>query len=190
MSMHSCKRQTSNEFNPVFIWAQIVSRIQAYPGDDDTSERKVNTVNVGDQVREITSSHICTKLRSAVAQIGEDKLGFTAEEIGYHSLRSGAAMAMKLAGVSEYTIMIIGRWKSHIWKQVAEFSFDVSDRMLEHREFFTTPNFTHYPQPHKSDLSKVSGGTTNSGVSESKLGRQSQPTVLKLMKDGGGSGRV
>ena len=61
-------------------------------------------------------------------------------------------MAMKLAGVSEYTIMIIGRSKSlafldYIRKQVAEFSFDVSDRMLEHGEFFTTP-----------------GGVTDSGV--------------------------
>ena len=31
-----------------------------YPGDDDISERKVNTVYVGGHVREITSSHVRT----------------------------------------------------------------------------------------------------------------------------------
>ena len=89
-------------------------------------------------------------------------------------------MAMKLAGVSEYTIMIIGRWKSlafldYIRKQVAEFSFNVSDRMLEHGNFFTTPNFTHDTHTHTSDTSKIFGGVTDSGVPVSRAGK-TEPT--------------
>ena len=180
VSMHKCKLQSQQEFDPVFIWALIVSRVRKHPGDDSIPDRKVNTVFVNQQVREITSHHIRTKLRSAVAQIGEEKIGFTAEEVGCHSLRSGAAMAMKLAGVSEYTIMIIGRWKSlafldYIRKQVAEFSFNVSDRMLEHGNFFTTPNFTHDTHTHTSDTSKIFGGVTDSGVPVSRAGK-TEPT--------------
>ena len=120
-------------------------------------ELKVNTVGVGNGVREITSAHIRTKLRSAVASIGERNLGFTADEIGCHSLRSGAAMTMKVSGVSEYTIMIIGRWKSlvfldYIRKQVASFSFNV---LIEHGEISTAPSFTQNPHAHKSDIIKV-----------------------------------
>ena len=150
VSMHSCKQGHQHEFNPVFIWALIVSRVQEYPGDDNVSERRVNTVYVGHQVREITSSQNRTKLRSAVAQIGEEQLGFTAEEIGCHSLRSGAAMAMKVAGVLEFTIMIIGRWKSlafldYIRKQVAEFlqcfcPHARAWRVFHHTKFHSRPS--------------------------------------------------
>jgi hypothetical protein len=37
---------------------------------------------------------------------------FKAEDIGTHSISSGAAMAMYLAGVKVETIQMIGRWKS------------------------------------------------------------------------------
>ena len=104
-------------------------------------------------VREITSAHVRTQLRAAAASVGREKLGFHPDEIGCHFLRSGAAMAMKLAGVSEYTIMIIGRWKSmafleYIRKQVAEFSIDISDRLLDHAIFSRRLTPTHlYCQP-------------------------------------------
>ena len=141
----------------------------------------------------MTSSHVRIKLRAAAAEIGDTNLGFSAEDIGCHSLRSGAAMAMKLAGVSEYTIMIIGRWKSlafldYIRKQVAQFSFDVSDRMLSHGEFFTTPT-SHEDTPH-TDTSKIVGGAIDWGIFTPDGPKQSLPTKLKLMVDGGGSGRV
>ena len=60
--------------------------------------------------------------------------------------------------------MIIGRWKSlafldYIRKQVAEFSFDVSDTMLAYGDFFTTPNFDqNFKTPH-SDINNISGRT-------------------------------
>ena len=74
-------------------------------------------------------------LRDAVRAIGEDKLGFKAEQVGTYSQRSGAAMAMYLGECPVYTIMMIGRWSSdafliYIRKQVKQFSHNVSRRMI------------------------------------------------------------
>ena len=74
-------------------------------------------------------------LRDAVVAIGEDVLGFKKEQVGTHSIRSGAAMAMYLGECPVYTIMLIGRWSSdaflrYIRKQVEQFSHNVSKRML------------------------------------------------------------
>ena len=76
---------------------------------------------------------------------------------------------MKLAGVSEYTIMIIGRWKSmafldYIRKQVAQFSIDISDRMLAHADFFTTPDVEHDAHPPPTVHENIDGGVIDWGV--------------------------
>jgi len=44
--------------------------------------------------------------------IGEEELGIKAMDMGTHSIRSGATMAMYLAGVPVFTIMLVGRWSS------------------------------------------------------------------------------
>jgi len=65
-------------------------------------------------------------LQRAAASLGSDSLGYTPDQIGLHSARSGAAMAMYLAGVPVFTIMLLGRWSSdaflrYIRKEVQEF---------------------------------------------------------------------
>mmetsp|Transcript_28009 Transcript_28009/g.50719 ORF Transcript_28009/g.50719 Transcript_28009/m.50719 type:complete len:105 (-) Transcript_28009:359-673(-) len=65
--------------------------------------------------------------------------------MGTHSIRSGAAMAMHLANVPVYTIMLVGRWSSdaflrYIRKQVQEFSVGISNRMIALPDFFTIPD--------------------------------------------------
>ncbi|KAL7464557.1 hypothetical protein ACHAXS_004893 [Conticribra weissflogii] len=74
-------------------------------------------------------------LEAGVAAVGYKKIGIAKNEIGTHSLRSGAAMAMYLGECPVYTIMMIGRWSSdaflrYIRKQVEQFSHNVSARML------------------------------------------------------------
>jgi hypothetical protein len=54
-------------------------------------------------------------------------------------------MAMYLAGVPIFTIMLIGRWSSdafmrYIRKQVKEFSEGISSKMIHHEQFFTIPS--------------------------------------------------
>jgi hypothetical protein len=82
-----------------------------------------------------TGTELLKKLRRAATALGPDVLGFTSSQIGLHSARSGAAMAMYLTGVPAFTIMLLGRWASdaffrYIRKQVKEFSSDISEKMI------------------------------------------------------------
>lgn len=58
------------------------------------------------------SKMMLDRLRIVACHIGEDELGFKAKEAGAHSLCSGAAMAMCLAGAPAFTIALVGRWPS------------------------------------------------------------------------------
>ena len=49
------------------------------------------------------------RLRAIVEIMGERILGFTKDDVGLHSIRSGGAMAMFLSGVSTIVIMRVGR---------------------------------------------------------------------------------
>ena len=81
-------------------------------------------------------------MRQAVAAIGWSRLGYDAGRVGTHSIRSGAAMAMFLAGVPIETIQLIGRWKSrafmsYIRIQVPDITKDVASKMTLRESFFT-----------------------------------------------------
>ena len=83
-------------------------------------------------------------LRAAAKEVGEAKLGFKISEIGTHSLRSGAAMAMSLDQIPVYVIMMIGRWSSdafhkYIRKQVEQFSHNVAKIMFKNLMFRHIP---------------------------------------------------
>lgn len=89
---------------------------------------------------------IRTRLLTAVKVMGKDKVGFESHEVGCHSILMGAVMALYLSHVPVLTIMIIGRWKSdaflcYICTQVAMFSQNLTDKMLEVDSFFTMPDF-------------------------------------------------
>ena len=64
------------------------------------------------KIKHGTSAEMVAALRDAVRAIREDKLGFKSEQVGTHSQRSGAAMALYLWEFPVYTIMMIGRWSS------------------------------------------------------------------------------
>jgi len=77
----------------------------------------------------------------ATTAVGPDTLSFTAKEIGLHSARSGAAMAMYLVHIPVFTIMLLGRWSidaflRYIRKQVKELSNGVSSKMINKETFF------------------------------------------------------
>jgi len=81
-------------------------------------------------------------LRRAADSLGPHNLGYTSDQIGLHSARSGAAMAMYLAGVPVFTIMLLGRWSSdaflhYIRKEVQEFRNSVSSKLIRSENIFT-----------------------------------------------------
>lgn len=127
---------------PVRAWAAVVRRILGYPGADENTP--VSAVWRYGRIEHVTSPAMVNALRDAVKAIGKDKLGFMAEEIGTHSIRSGATMAMSLGECPVFMIMMIGRWSSdaflrYIRKQVEQFSHNVSNRMLRFRFFRHVP---------------------------------------------------
>jgi hypothetical protein len=92
-----------------------------------------------------TGTELLNRIGQAATALGPDSLGFTAKEIGLYSARSGAAMAMYLAHVPVFTIMLLGRWSSdaclrYIRKQVKEFSSEISSKMIQKEHFFTVPS--------------------------------------------------
>ena len=93
----------------------------------------------------ITQKEILQHIQSTVSSIGKDKLGFTADEVGTHLIRSSFAMQLYLQNESVYTIMLQGRWKSdsfllYIRKQVLEFGKNLSHKIAHAKEeFYTVP---------------------------------------------------
>ena len=72
-------------------------------------------------------------------------------------------MAMYLAGVPVYTIMLLGRWSSdaflrYIRRQVQDFSNGVSRKMILSPDFYTIPD--HQTHVHTEDP-RVSGNPDN-----------------------------
>ena len=82
----------------------------------------------------VTASDMRTTLRQVVTDMKLDSKGIDADLIGVHSLRAGGAMAMKLHGLDDTTIMKQGRWTSltflmYIHTQIAHLGKDISKKM-------------------------------------------------------------
>jgi hypothetical protein len=96
---------------PILAWSSVVRRLLTYAGTNPNTP--VNTyMLLSGTLQQLSAKTALRRLRATVQCIGKDVLGFDSDEIGLHSLRSGAAMAMYLAGVPVYTIMLIGRWSA------------------------------------------------------------------------------
>ena len=66
--------------------------------------------------------------------------GYTLDRVSSHSLRAGGAMAMKLSGTADSTIMRIGRWTSltyltYIHSQIGALSEGVAWKMSKCFQF-------------------------------------------------------
>jgi hypothetical protein len=143
-------RTNHPQFCPVKAAAKLVKYLRSVGGHDDTFIYFYQ--NPGSQQLEPLMGPQCLKfLRSFIDEIDHESRGLTkSTQVGLHSLRSSAAMAMHLNGVPTATLMLQGRWSSdaylrYLRKQVAEFGQDVADRMLQ------TPAFHHVPEPDPSD---------------------------------------
>ena len=119
---------------PIQAAVELVRRIRSYQGTDD--DTPISALLIGSRVTHVTGKQVANVLKDTVRAIGEDVLNIKADEVGTHSLRSAAAMAMFLGGLPVYLIMLMGRWSSdaflrYIRKQVEQFSHDVSSKMIE-----------------------------------------------------------
>ncbi len=137
-------RTTDPVMCPVKLWASIITRILTYKGTNKDSP--VSLARHRNKIISITSEMISNLLKDGVVANGETKLGIQRLEVGTHSIRSGAAMAMYLAGLPIFLIMLIGCWSrlaflKYIRKQVQEFSHGISSKMI------TVQSFKHINNP-------------------------------------------
>lgn len=95
---------------PFCQWTAVIKRIRGYSGATD--ETLVSAVWRNRRMEHITSKIMVSMLEAGVAAMGHDQLGIKKGEIGTHSIRSGAVMAMYLGECPVYTIMMIGWWSS------------------------------------------------------------------------------
>ncbi len=110
----------------------------------------------------ITSDMVVRFMRfSCVMHDGRNRYGFTDEEIGTRSIRSGAAMALAVqGGQSDPKIMMLGRWKSrrfmeYIRPQVLEWAGSMSSDMVKAQPFLDLGEHTnHSPTPKPSPRAK------------------------------------
>ena len=72
----------------------------------------MNKVQINGICFELTSTLILGTLLAVMEDLGPGILGYTKADIGTHSLRSGCAMALHLASVPVYMMMLIGCWSS------------------------------------------------------------------------------
>jgi integrase len=133
---------------PVTAAASIIRRLQREHATDDTFLYEYKRKD--DHQGQLTTTAALKLLRHFISTINHTAYGLEPTEIGLHSLRSSAAMAMYLNGIPVYTIMLLGRWSSdaflrYIRKQVEEFGHDVSRKMIQ------TPRYHHVPNADSND---------------------------------------
>ena len=146
---------------PVLCWSNIILTILSDPKMNE--ETTVNTFPVFDEtLKKFTYLYLSQKsTNKTLRDTGKMKpvrhFGYRAEDIGSHSIRSGAAMALFLADESVHKIMILGRWSSdafltYIRPQVQEWTSGMSTLMLSNNDFHHCPNIL--PQEHKNSKRK------------------------------------
>jgi hypothetical protein len=100
---------------------------------------------------------------------GKEKFGFDLKDIGNHSIRSGAAMALFLMDHHPTKIMILGRWKSeafmdYIRPQVLEWTNLMSRDMVAFDSFTDLLEFGTKGRDGRSKLGRNSEGLSVPGL--------------------------
>ena len=133
---------------PIRALAGLVARVAHYDVEGHqwkgVRDRPVNLVILDNHCEAtlITSSDIKNHIRAAAFLYGEARLGFAVDRLGTHSIRSGAATAMFLAGMPAETTQLIGRWRSqtflkYIPAEVQQLTRGVTEGMTTNPNFFT-----------------------------------------------------
>ena len=116
---------------PIQALARIIHHILSNGG---TNETLICEFHNGTSFDCIKSEHIVKMVRKAVTALQLHRNGINPALVGSHSLRAGGAMALKLHGESDTTIMKYGRWSGltfmqYIHNQIAHISKDISTKM-------------------------------------------------------------
>ena len=128
---------THLEACPVKALARRVHHILSNGGTEDAL---LCSYHKNHEWHTVTSRDIINAVRTAAKILKLDQNAIDPDLIGAHSLRAGGAMALKLHGYDDTTIMKFGRWTSltflqYIHNQIAHLSKDVSRAMSTRLQF-------------------------------------------------------
>ena len=139
------QHRTDIDMCPVKFWASTVHRIRGYPGSTDRTT--VDTVCINGNCFAISAAAVRVYLRRATKTVGEEKLGFSADGVGTHSVRASFAMMLVLNNVEDSAIMKKGRWKSaafldYIRQQLSSYGLKISKMIASSAcdDFFAIPH--------------------------------------------------
>ena len=129
-TIHQEAVPTINE-NPIVALDNRVHHVLSHSGSD---ESLLCDYFDGSQFQAVESRDIIYLVRTSAKTLRLDNQAIDPDLISAHSLRAGGAMALKLHGASNSTIMKMGRWISltflqYIHNQIAHLSKDVSRKM-------------------------------------------------------------
>jgi hypothetical protein len=132
---------------PVKAWLLLVLRIFASPNTNPHTTVNAFYDHTRSTQKFLSQHDTNLLLRQTCAICSEMHFGYRPQDIGSHSLRSGAAMALFLAQESVHRIMILGRWSSdafldYIRPQVQEWTSGMSRNMLLLDDFHTATDST------------------------------------------------
>ena len=116
---------------PVAALAHIVNDILVNGGNDETL---LCSVYIGSKWENIEATNMVVAVRDTAKTLKLHEQAIDPDLVGAHSLRAGGAMALKLHGYDDTTIMKMGRWTSltflqYIHNQIAHLSKDISAKM-------------------------------------------------------------
>ena len=116
---------------PVKALARRLSHILNNGGTDDTL---ICMYKDADNISAVTPTDLIKAIRASVRALKLHEAGIDPDIVGVHSLRAGGAMALKLHGESDTTIMKHGRWSGltflqYIHNQIGHLSKDLSKKM-------------------------------------------------------------
>ena len=128
-----------SKFCPVKALAYRVHHILTHKGTTDNLLCDVFNTKTK-QWNQVTPNAMLKNIRQAVHDLKLEDSGINPDLIGVHSLRAGGAMALKLQGASDTTIMKMGRWTSltflqYIHNQIAHLNRNISHQMSKRIQF-------------------------------------------------------
>ena len=112
----------------------LANRIHHILSNGGTGQSCICDYRDKNQWKHIDAKYLLVQLRKTVKILNLASMGIDPDLVGVHSLRAGGAMALKLHGVDDSTIMKIGRWTSmtflmYIHNQIAHINKDLSRKM-------------------------------------------------------------
>jgi hypothetical protein len=156
------QRTTDDILCPVRAWSSTIIRLASYPNTNDNTP--INLVYDRSSPTPLRLSYISQKSTNTLLRLTcrlqpPQHFGYLPTNVGSHSLRSGAAMALFLANEPVHKIMILGRWSSdaflaYIRPQVQEWTSGMSISMssiqnfhLAHTAITPNHNIRHRDDP-------------------------------------------